>query len=50
MNEYWIDFEGYCLVKANSEEEAKQKFFTEGPNCSIQEPTFEIYGIEEKKG
>ena len=49
MNEYWIDFEGYCLVRANSEAEAKQKFFTEGPDCSIQEPSFEICGIEEKK-
>lgn len=27
MSEYYIDFEGYCVIEAENEEEAKKKFW-----------------------
>ena len=46
--EFWVDFSGYCLVKANSREEAREKFEEQGPYCAINEPVYEVTGVEEK--
>lgn len=27
MNTYWVDFSGYCQIKANSKEEAEEIFW-----------------------
>lgn len=49
MNEFWIDFCGYLKVKADSEEEAREKFWNSIHNIvdKDDETTFEIQGIEE---
>lgn len=31
MNTYWVDFSGYCQIKANSKEEAKEIFWSNLP-------------------
>ena len=49
MKEFWIDFQGYCLVSADTAEEAKENFATQGICCAKQEPVFEIETIEEKE-
>lgn len=49
MKEFWIDFQGYCLVGANTAEEAKEKFEMYGVHCAKQEPVLEIETVEEKE-
>lgn len=49
MNEYWIDFTGYCLVSANSPEEAKEKFYQQGTNCAINEPCYDVECVEKNE-
>ena len=46
MSKYYIDFEGYCLVEANSSKEAREKFLEHGTDCAITEPAFEVLGTE----
>lgn len=47
--EYWVDFEGYCLVEANSGKEAREKFLEQGIDCAINEPTYEVVCTEKKE-
>ena len=49
MKEFWIDFQGYCLIRANTAEEAQEKFEMYGTLCAIREPIFEIETVEEKE-
>lgn len=47
MNSYYIDFEGYCVIEAENEEEAKTKFWqiiqrNEALPCNA----YEIQGVE----
>lgn len=46
MNKYWVDFEGYCIVEANSAKEAREKFLEQGVDCAINEPAYEVSGTE----
>ena len=46
MKEYWIDFEGYTKITANSDEEAREKFYLE---FSRSNTTVEVVGIEENE-
>ena len=50
MKEYFIDFQGYCRIEANSEQEAQEKFYDKfyGTNELFQEnSTVEVYNIVE---
>ena len=47
MNNYYIDFEGYCVIEAENAEEAQQKFWQmiqrdEPLPCNV----YEIQGVE----
>ena len=46
---FWIDFEGYCSIEAETEEEAKEKFWEEiYPHSSeIKDEHYELNAIEE---
>lgn len=48
--EFYIDFSGWCLVKANSREEAEQKFWDglQTPSKNIFDDVYDIDGIEER--
>lgn len=50
MREFWIDFQGYCVVKAHDKEEAEDIFFKNiNPdiNGPIYNEVYEVEGIEE---
>lgn len=47
MNNYYIDFEGYCVIEAENEEDAAKKFWQtiqkdEPLPCNV----YEITGVE----
>ena len=51
MKEYYIDFEGFCTIKADSKEEAESKFWEEINPISfknIYDDYYDIETIEEK--
>lgn len=41
---FWVDFDGYCEIEAETAEEAKQKFY----DLFIEGVLFEVTGVEEK--
>lgn len=49
MKEYYIDFHGYCWLKANSVDEVIEKFYDSlyGKNNEVQDLNLEINCIEE---
>ena len=47
---FWIDFFGYCKVKAKNAEEAKEKFWEDYQNMKFEhlyDDVMHIEGIEE---
>ena len=53
MSEYYIDFDGYCSIEANSKEEAEEKFWeavnvpsSEEPMTCIKDFVYDIQCIE----
>ena len=51
MKEFYIDFEGYCLIEAKSIEEAEEKFWKGlvAPSKEAYDDVYDIVRIEEKK-
>jgi hypothetical protein len=50
MNEYYIDFSGYCTIEAPSEEEAREKFWDLVATIKqLPNRIFEIDGVEKKE-
>ena len=48
MKDYYIDFQGYCRLKANSVEEVREKFYNSFYGDKIpQDLNLEIIWIEE---
>ena len=45
MKEYYIDFSGYCKIKANSKEEA-EKIFWDNLQVPSKETYDDVYDIE----
>lgn len=50
MSKYWIDFQGYCAVDANSWEEAENLFYghINPANDIIYDEVYEVQGIEQE--
>lgn len=50
MKTYYIDFEGYCKIKARSEDEAEEKFWKnlQRPCAACYDDVYDIIGIEEE--
>lgn len=51
MQKFIINFEGYCIIKADTKEEAEKKFWEglqQEANNSVYD-IYDIYDIEEKK-
>ena len=44
MQKFIINFEGYCIIKANTKEEAEKKFW-EGLSKETNNSTYDIYDI-----
>ena len=51
MKEFYIDFEGYCTIEAESIEEAEAKFWNGlvAPSKDTYDDVYDIVRIEEKK-
>ena len=49
MKEFDIDFAGWCTIKAESKEEAIDKFWAglQAPSEDVYNDNYEIYSIEE---
>ena len=43
---FWIDFEGYCSIEAENQEEAEQKFWNSYSNKNLIDEWLEITDIE----
>ena len=48
--EFYIDFSGYCTIKAKNKEEAENKFWRglQKPSKECYDDVYDIEGIEEK--
>ena len=51
MSKFWIDFQGYCCVDANSKEEAEEKFWDDilPPDNSLYDINYQIDTIEKEE-
>ena len=51
MKTFYIDFEGYCAIEAETVEEAKVKFWKnlQRPSAVCFDDVYEIIGVEEKE-
>ena len=43
---FWIDFEGYCSIEAENQEEAEQKFWNSYSNKNLIDEWLEITCVE----
>lgn len=52
MKTYYIDFEGYCKIKARSKDEAEEKFwkYLQRPCAACYDDVYDIIGVEEEEG
>ena len=50
--EFYIDFSCYCIVEADSKEEAEEKFWNglQEPSVCSYDSVYDIDSIEEKRG
>ena len=50
MKEFYIDFSGYCVIKATTKEEAERKFWEglQTPSKETYDDVYDIDRIEEK--
>lgn len=51
MKKFYVDFSGYCIIEAETSEEAFNKFLnTTQPPCEdCDNVTYDIDGVEEKE-
>ena len=49
MKEWYVDFSGYCVVRAESESEAWEEFYRQVDATPMEDATFEIDCVDEKK-
>ena len=52
MKKYWVDFQGYVSIEANTEEEAEERFWEEIQNLKCNywnSHSWQIDRIEERK-
>ncbi len=49
MKEFWIDFDGYCAISAENEEEAMNKFYELIYKCNIDNLVVNVTGTEPKE-
>ena len=50
MKEFYIDFTGYCCIRAENEEEAEEKFWKglQPPSEDTFDDVYDIEGISER--
>ncbi len=50
MKEFYIDFSGFCVIKAATKEEAEEKFWKDlqAPSKETYDEVYEVYEVEEK--
>lgn len=50
MREFYIDFQGYCCIRAENEEEAEAKFWEglQTPSKDAFDDVYDIDGISER--
>lgn len=47
MKKFYVDFDGYCIIEAETAEEAEQKFWHNLPTIGTDD-VWNLYDIEEK--